>query len=434
MLALRSASVARAAKAALPAARALSTSAVRLDDHHQTWDRPTVRDEAGDRRGPRRDFRQRGERGERGARGERNGERAPDMRLVRRERQAEALAQRAQGPPPHLLTLADYSTEEIVALVQDALALKLVSKKYGPSVLPKSLANRTVALMFSKRSTRTRVASETSVASLGGHAMFLGSADIQLGVNESLRDTATVVGSMTDGIMARVKGHDEVETLAKYSPVPIVNALSDLYHPTQILADLLTLVETYSGDLSHLIENTEDARNLFRVVGIRIAEQVDILALLKDKKFAYVGDTNNMSNEFIVSLPRLGMQVAIASPEGYNKIDPAVWARVKEAGTEGSIQLTTKPEEALKNADLVVTDTWISMGQEEETAKRLEAFKGYQLTNKLIESSGAKPDWKFMHCLPRHKDEVDDEVFYGPRSIVFPEAENRKWTILSVFQ
>ncbi|EJT51665.1 ornithine carbamoyltransferase [Trichosporon asahii var. asahii CBS 2479] len=428
MLALRSAP-ARAAQAAAPAVRALSTSSIRCNDRHQTWDRPTVRAEAGDRRPQRpRAYNQQGA----GASAQ-NARLSPsEVRDQRRERQAEFLATRQQRGPPHLLTLADYSAEEIADLVKSALAFKVVAKKWGNTEVPNSLQDRTVALMFSKRSTRTRVASETSVAMLGGHAMFLGSQDIQLGVNESLRDTATVVGSMVDGIMARVKGHDEVETLAKYSPVPIVNALSDLYHPTQILADLLTLVEMYHPDLSYLTEDIAGARNAYAVVRKR-AQEIDIPALLNGKKFSYVGDTNNMSNEFIVSLPRLGMEVAIASPEGYNKIDPVVWKRVQDAGTEGKIQLTTKPEDALKDADLVVTDTWISMGQEEETAKRLEAFKGYQLTNALIERSGAKPDWKFMHCLPRHKDEVDDEVFYGPRSVVFPEAENRKWTILAVF-
>lgn len=422
MLALRSAPV-RAAKAAVPAVRALSTSAIRAE-YHQSWDRPTVRAEAGDRR-PQRQQRSAGQ-------GQSERLAPSEVRDQRRERTASWLAARQERGPPHLLTLADYSAEEISDLVLTALAFKHVAKKYGNTEIPNSLQDRTVALMFSKRSTRTRVASETSVAMLGGHAMFLGSQDIQLGVNESLRDTATVVGSMVDGIMARVKGHDEVETLAKYSPVPIVNALSDLYHPTQILADLLTLVEMYHPDLSYLTEDVKGARNVAAVVRKR-AQEIDLPALLKGKKFAYVGDTNNMSNEFIVSLPRLGMQVAIASPEGYNQVDPAVWKRVQEAGTEGQIQLTTKPAEALKDADLVVTDTWISMGQEEETAKRLQAFQGYQLTNQLIESSGAKPDWKFMHCLPRHKDEVDDEVFYGPRSVVFPEAENRKWTILAVF-
>lgn len=420
MLALRTAT--RAVRT--PGVRTLSTTTLRLSDH-QTWDRPTVRDEAGDRR-PSPSSSPASSGSPKRSRWDR------PTPTERRERTAQKLSERAKAGPPHLLTLADYSAEEIASLVQAALAFKLVAKKWGPALLPKTLQDRTVALMFSKRSTRTRVASETSVALLGGHAMFLGSQDIQLGVNESLRDTATVVGSMVDGIMARVKGHDEVETLAKYSPVPVVNALSDLYHPTQILADLLTLVEMYHPDLSTLTENTDSARNVFGLVSSR-TRQIDIPALLKGKKFAYVGDTNNMSNEFIVSLPRMGLQVAVASPEGYNKVDPVVWKRVTDAGMEKNIQLTTDPKVALKDADLVVTDTWISMGQEEETAKRLQAFKGYQLTNELIESSGAKKDWKFMHCLPRHKDEVDDEVFYGPRSVVFPEAENRKWTILAVF-
>ncbi|RSH77212.1 ornithine carbamoyltransferase [Apiotrichum porosum] len=345
----------------------------------------------------------------------------------------ETLKHRATAPPEHLLTLADYSVDDISSLVLSAIKFKLQFKTFGPSYIRQSLSNRTVALMFSKRSTRTRVASETSVSALGGHAMFLGSQDIQLGVNESLRDTATVVGSMTDGIMARVGGHDEVETLAKYSPVPIVNALSDLYHPTQILADLVTMVETYIPEPLVIPEAIQPTGRSWVPIKQWLDDTVNVQQLLQGKKIAWVGDTNNMTNEFLVTFPRFGMEVAVAAPKGYDAVDPRVWARVTEAGTESLITFTNTPAEAIANADIIVTDTWISMGQEEESKARLEAFTGYQLTNELIEGSGAKPDWKFMHCLPRHQDEVNDEVFYGDRSLVFPEAENRKWTIMAVF-
>lgn len=238
---------------------------------------------------------------------------------------------RREAPPTHMLTLADYSPEEIEALVLDALAQKLVAKTAGPPSIHQGLSGRSVALMFSKRSTRTRVASETAIGLLGGTPLFLGSGDIQLGVNESLRDTATVVGSMVDGIMARVKGHDEVETLAKYSPVPVVNALSDLYHPTQILADLLTILETHSNCAEQFAQADIIGHNSTPTsVTVRnwVSKNVNLADAVRGKKFAYVGDTNNMTNEFIVALPRLGMQVAIASPKGYDQIDPIVWARV----------------------------------------------------------------------------------------------------------
>jgi len=250
-----------------------------------------------------------------------------------------------------------------------------------------------------------------------------------MGVNESLEDTARVVGSMVDGIMARVNRHEEVATLAKYSPVPVINALCDLYHPTQILADLLTLHEAYSPPSTITELPQHKAHSTLQA---RIDDTVDPLASLQGKKVAWVGDTNNIINEMMVTLPRLGMEVSVASPKGYDQVDERVWNRVVEAGTEGKIHRTNSPEEALKDADIVVTDTWISMGQETEKAERLKAFAGYQLTNSLI-NPHAKKDWKFMHCLPRKQEEVDDEVFYGPRSLVFPEAENRKWTTIACF-
>ncbi|OCF41389.1 ornithine carbamoyltransferase [Kwoniella heveanensis CBS 569] len=337
-------------------------------------------------------------------------------RQVRRTPKPQIHTKERTTPPPHLLTLADLSTGQITTLLQNAMAMKHVFKTIHPKALIGSLDRRTIALLFSKRSTRTRVASETSVEALGGHPMFLGKDDIQLGVNETLEDTARVVGSMVDGIMARVGGHHEIETLAKHSPVPIVNALSDLYHPTQILADLLTLIETYAPVPPPPSQQERDPNSL------------------NGKKVAWIGDTNNITNELLVTLPRFGMDFRLAAPEGYNKVDPRVWARVTEAGTENLVKLTTKPAEALTDADIVVTDTWISMGQEQEKAERLQAFKGYQITNKMVTDAGANADWKFLHCLPRKQEEVDDEVFYGPRSLVFPEAENRKWTIMACFE
>ncbi|GAA5854068.1 hypothetical protein JCM8547_008213 [Rhodosporidiobolus lusitaniae] len=332
--------------------------------------------------------------------------------------------------PPHLLTLADLSVPQIQSLITSAVAFKkhyngkkvpgagrLEGAKFEPEqegskeVQEKTLEDKTVALMFSKRSTRTRVASETAVKILGGHPMFLGSGDIQLGVNESLYDTARVVSSMVDGIMARVGHHSEVETLAKHSSVPVINALSHLYHPTQILADLQTLLE------------------------IRTPFTTD-LSSLEGLTIAWVGDSNNILNEMMVTYPRMGVDLQIATPEGYD-LDAEVLERanagIKAEGGKGKIIHTHSPEEAVKGAHVVTTDTWISMGQEEESARRLKDFAGYQVTNDLLARGGAAKDAIFMHCLPRHKEEVDDEVFYGNKSVVFQEAENRKWTILAVF-
>ncbi|WWC58450.1 uncharacterized protein I303_100991 [Kwoniella dejecticola CBS 10117] len=350
----------------------------------------------------------------------RNQNRAPDNVQIR------------HSNPPHLLTLADLSPAQITTLIQNALAFKYVYKNVSPRALMSSLDKRTVALLFSKRSTRTRVASETSVKALGGHPMFLGKDDIQLGVNETLEDTARVVGSMVDGIMARVGGHHEVETLAKYSPVPIINALSDLYHPTQILADIMALHEHYAPTPTP--PRPAEGEGSHTSVLKYFQSTVDPIKSLKGKKVAWVGDSNNISNELLVTLPRLGMEFSLAAPKGYDTVDERVWKKVTEAGTESLVTLTNSPSEALVNADVVVTDTWISMGQEQEKADRLKAFAGYQITNKMVTDAGAKEDWRFLHCLPRKQEEVDDEVFYGPRSLVFPEAENRKWTIMACFE
>ncbi|KAG0329020.1 ornithine carbamoyltransferase [Dissophora globulifera] len=313
---------------------------------------------------------------------------------------------------PHLLTDNDLSSKQLSDVIRMACKFKHQAKVLGkPSGAP--LAGKTMALMFSKRSTRTRVATESAVTYLGGHAMFLGSQDIQLGVNESLLDTSKVVSSMVDGIMARVGAHSEIETLAKYSTVPIINALSDLYHPTQILADLMTLHELYTpkGSDPHSVSPTTTLKNL---------------------RMAWVGDGNNILHSLMLQLPKVGMHISMATPKGYEPnadILKQAQKNATDAGTE--IGVFHDPKEALRGADIVVTDTWISMGQEEEKKQRIKAFAGYQLTTELITESGAQPDWKFLHCLPRKQEEVTDDVFYSPRSHVFQEAENRKWTILA---
>ncbi|KIK60052.1 hypothetical protein GYMLUDRAFT_168704 [Collybiopsis luxurians FD-317 M1] len=252
-----------------------------------------------------------------------------------------------------------------------------------------------------------------------------------LGVNETPRDTARVIGGMTEGIFARVGKHEEIEELAKYSPVPVLNALSDLWHPTQILADLLTLHEH-----AHLFNKTNTQQPSDPSSPSQKRNKRGIyLPELRPLTVAYVGDSANVLHDMLVTYPRLGHSLRVASPLNPLKYraPKEVWNRVEELGCDMGIWWGEDPKEAVSGADVVVTDTWISMGQEAEKAQRLQDFNGYQVTEALCREGGANPDWKFLHCLPRKQDEVDDEVFYGPRSLVFPEADNRKWTTMAVF-
>ncbi|KIM31353.1 hypothetical protein M408DRAFT_327591 [Serendipita vermifera MAFF 305830] len=334
--------------------------------------------------------------------------------------------------PPHLMTLADLSVPQIQNVLTHALRLKNISQKFlmpaKPQKIsqklhreapPQSLSHASIALLFSKRSTRTRVSAETASVLLGGRALFLGREDIQLGVNESARDTARVLGGMCQGIFARVGEHSEIEELAEHSPVPVINALSSLWHPTQILADLLTLHEEKSFQAAP---------------GENVGGALATLAPLKPLTITYLGDSTNVLHDMLVAFPRMGHKMQVATPNDPQYQCPApVWARVKELGCDANIMWTEDPRKAVQGADVVITDTWISMGQEAEKEQRLKAFQGYQVTEALCREGAAKKDWKFLHCLPRKKDEVDDEVFYGPRSLVFPEADNRKWTIMALF-
>lgn len=258
-----------------------------------------------------------------------------------------------------------------------------------------------MSMIFQKRSTRTRVSTETGLSLLGGHALFLGPSDIQLGVNESMRDTASVLSRFNDLILARVFGHDDVVALAKYSSVPIINALSDLHHPLQTLADLMTLQENFGRDA------------------------------LRGKTVAWVGDGNNVLHDLALGSAILGMNVHVATPVGY-EMNAAILATTRELAAQhgGNVLVTNVAAEAVAGAHCVVTDTWVSMGQEDEYAKRVAEFAGYQVDNKLM--AHADPSAVFLHCLPRHPEEVADEVFYSPRSLVFPEAENRMWTVMAV--
>ena len=241
--------------------------------------------------------------------------------------------------------------------------------------------------------------------------MFLGRDDIQLGVNESTYDTSVVISSMTSGIVARVNKHSDIAELAKDSSVPVINALCDHFHPMQIVADFACLSQALNTD----------------AYGLR------------GMKIAWVGDANNVLFDMLFGARRLGIEMSVATPKGY-EIPETIKemldndSELGKASAPAKIFQTNEPEEAVKGADVIVTDTWVSMGQEAEAQKKLKDFAGFQVTRDLIERAGASKDWKFMHCLPRHKEEVDDEVFHSDRSLVFPEAQNRLWSAIAVLE
>ncbi|POR34138.1 Ornithine carbamoyltransferase, mitochondrial [Tolypocladium paradoxum] len=317
--------------------------------------------------------------------------------------------------PRHLMSISELTPNEFTSLVRNAATRKQAVKAgRAPTSLTTSLAGKTVAMMFSKRSTRTRVSTEAAVTMLGGHPMFLGKDDIQLGVNESLYDTSVVISSMTSCMVARVGPHSDVANLAKHSSVPVINALSDDFHPLQTIADFLTIHEAFPS--------SKGSSSGLGLNGLKVA---------------WVGDSNNVLFDLATACVKMGVDIAVASPKGYGIPEPMrqlITSAAKGVGSPGKLSETTIPQDAIKDADVLVTDTWISMGQESEKQKRLDAFAGYQITNELAKRGGAKEGWKFMHCLPRHAEEVADEVFYGSRSLVFPEAENRLWAAVSALE
>ncbi|KAI9789703.1 MAG: ornithine carbamoyltransferase [Peltula sp. TS41687] len=310
--------------------------------------------------------------------------------------------------PRHLLSISDLTLRELNALIHSAGSFKHVMKSGSiPKSLQGTLTGQTVAMMFNKRSTRTRVSTEAAVVAMGGHPMFLGKDDIQLGVNESLYDTSAVLSSMVSAIVARVGPHSDIVNLAKNSTVPVINALSDSYHPLQTIADYLTITEALPP-----------YRTRTGLRGLRLA---------------WVGDANNVLYDLAIAAKKLGVHLSVATPKGYeipDHIRLMIYKAASGVRRPGTIIATNDPEEAVKGAEFIVTDTWVSMGQEAEKAKRLKDFEGFQITNDLATRGKADAGWKFMHCLPRHSEEVDDKVFYGPRSLVFAEAENRLWAAL----
>ncbi|MED4202540.1 ornithine carbamoyltransferase [Neobacillus mesonae] len=289
------------------------------------------------------------------------------------------------------LQLADFTSEEVHYLLETAQEMKAQQKQGIPHP---HLSGKVLGMIFEKSSTRTRVSFEVGMLQLGGHAIFLSSKDIQLGRGESISDTAKVLSRYVDGIMIRTFSHESVEELAEHATVPVINGLTDLQHPTQVLADLLTILE-HKGKLSGL-------------------------------KLSYIGDgNNNMAHSLMEGAVKVGMDISIASPPGYlpnGNITETAIAAGKETGA--CVVITNDPVEAIKDADVVVTDVWTSMGQEEETAKRLKDFAAYQVNEELCQH--AKADYLFLHCLPAHRgEEVTAEIIDGPHSVVFDEAENR---------
>ncbi len=289
-----------------------------------------------------------------------------------------------------LLSLLDFTSEEVLYLIDKAIRLK---KETAEGKLTPVLAGKTLGMIFEKNSTRTRVSFEVGMIHLGGHAMFMNAHDLQIGRGESVHDTGKVLSEYLDGIMIRANSHEMVKELAKHASIPVINGLTDIFHPCQALADLQTIVEVKGS--------------------------------LAGKKLAYVGDGNNVAHSLVIAAAHAGMHVAIGTPEGY-KYDSELLVKAKELAQKngGSIVETTDPVEAVHEADAVYTDVWTSMGQEEETAKRLEAFKDFQINDELV--AHAKKDYMFLHCLPAHREEeVATSVIDGPNSYVFQQAGNR---------
>lgn len=289
----------------------------------------------------------------------------------------------------HFLTLKDYTKEEILEILELGLEIK---KEIKSKVFTPRLANQTLAMIFEKSSTRTRVSFEVGMYQLGGHALFLSNRDIHLGRGEPVKDTARVISSMCDMVMIRTYEQSMLEEFARYSKVPVINGLSDSYHPVQLLADYMTMMEC-GKDTNPIV--------------------------------AYVGDGNNMTHSWLMLASKLGFELRVATPKGY-ECDPSIIAdAMKFAEQSGAkITITNDPQVAVAGATVVTTDTWISMGQEEEKAQRLRAFQGYIVDEALM--ALAAQDAIFLHCLPAYRGiEVSEAVLDGEQSVIFEEAENR---------
>lgn len=287
------------------------------------------------------------------------------------------------SPKRDFLAIPDFDREELLALLERAHRLKSGAEG-GPI-----LAGKSLAMIFRKSSTRTRVSFEVGMTQLGGHALFLSDRDSQMGRGESLHDTAKVLAGYVDGIMIRTFAHAEVEELARNASVPVINGLTDLLHPCQIMADLQAVQEEFGPEL-------------------------------RGRTIAWIGDGNNMANSWLNAAYRLGFNLRLACPEGFDPDAPIL----ERAQGAAEVLLTRDPAEAAEGAHVVTTDVWASMGQEDEAQDRAKAFEGFQVNGPLMERADA--DAIFLHCLPAHRgEEVTADVIDGPRSRIFPEAENR---------
>ncbi len=289
-----------------------------------------------------------------------------------------------------LISINDLSLDEINAIFDLSADLK---KKLKDGVPHKYLEGQTLGMIFSKPSTRTRVSFETGIYQLGGIGMYFGPNDLQLKRSENISDTAKVLSRYLNGIMIRTFDHQDVIDLAKYGSIPVINGLTDLLHPCQVLADLFTIIEKKGK--------------------------------LKGLKLAYIGDGNNMAHSLLHGCSKVGMHISIASPKGYKPKEEIVNNALRNAKVMNSkVEILDSPEEAVKDADVIYTDVWASMGQESEAKERKKIFAKYQVNEKLVKH--AKEDYIFLHCLPAHRgEEVVNEVIDSPNSVVFDEAENR---------
>jgi ornithine carbamoyltransferase len=284
------------------------------------------------------------------------------------------------------ISILDISRTELDGIIAEAEKLKRQKKAGVPHAL---LAGKTLAMIFEKASTRTHISFEVGMNELGGHALFLNARDMQIWRGEEIRDTARAASRYVSAIMIRAYKHSTIEEFAKYATIPVINGLSDLEHPCQLLADIMTMKEHFGS--------------------------------IHDLKVAWVGDGNNVCNSLILSTVLTGYDVTVATPEGYEPED----AFVKKARSlGGNVKLVRKPEDAVKDADVIVTDTWISMGDHEEKDVRLKVFKQYTVDAALLRH--ASPGARVLHCLPAHRgQEIADEVMEGGQSLVWDEAENR---------
>ena len=298
-----------------------------------------------------------------------------------------------------LLTVHDLTSEEIEEVLKRSAWLKKAQKD---GVVHHPLKGKSLGMIFEKSSTRTRVSFEVGIYQLGGQALFLSAQDLQMGRGEPVADTARTLSRYLDGIMIRTYAQITVEELAKHATIPVINGLTDLHHPCQALADLFTIQEKRGT--------------------------------LKGLRFCYVGDGNNMAHSLIEACAKVGMHMALACPPGYEP-DAGIMREAKQAAarTGAELILTSEPKKAAANADVLYTDVWASMGQEQEHAQRVKAFAGYQIDEKLMKAAAANT--LVMHCLPAHRgEEIAAAVIDGPNSVVFDQAENRLHTQKAVME